>query len=89
MKQASLQTWVGLQEREPATPQPHSHIVTGSEALTPEGQNIQVTMERVSTGGTRWHAQFKFPDPGVSTHINLNRLPSAPHKSLKWLGQVR
>jgi hypothetical protein len=53
--------WIELQTpatRAPATPRRPSQIVHETFVATPQGQNIVVTLERTSTGGTRREGQF-------------------------------
>ena len=51
----------------PLTPRRPSQAVseTESKALSPEGNHIKITMERVSTGSTRYAAQFKRSSAGA------------------------
>ena len=54
--------WIELRTpatRTPATPRRPSQIVHETSVATPQGQNIIVTLERTSTGGTRREAAFK------------------------------
>ena len=49
----------------PLTPRRPSQAVSESKALSPEGNHIKITMERVSTGSTRYAAQFKRSSAGA------------------------
>ncbi len=54
--------WIELRTpatRTPATPRRPSQIVHETSVATPQGQNIIVTLERTSTGGTQREAAFK------------------------------
>jgi predicted DNA-binding WGR domain protein len=49
----------------PLTPRRPSQAVSESKTLSPEGNHLTITMERVSTGGTRYAAQFKRSSAGA------------------------
>ena len=51
--------WLALPEHGQATPQRPSQIVHESTAPDDTGQHTVITMERVSTGGTRYVRQFQ------------------------------